>query len=70
MFNPWLRSNTLTNVGQKKYIIEIPKNGVKIYDMDGNYDGSDTLSAKDSVNLIIPTTLIKDSLKQGNKAKE
>ncbi|OFY83365.1 MAG: hypothetical protein A3F72_20425 [Bacteroidetes bacterium RIFCSPLOWO2_12_FULL_35_15] len=63
MFNPWLRANTLTNEEQKKYIIEIPKNGVKIYDMDGNYDGSDTLSAKDSINLIVPSLLIKDSLK-------
>jgi len=64
LFNPWLRTNTLTNTTNKKYIIEIPKNGVKIYDMDGNYTGSDTLTKNDSVNLIIPIS--KDTSKQDN----
>lgn len=64
LFNPWLRTNTLTNEGQKKYTIEIPKNGVKIYDMDGNYEGSDTLSAKDSINLVTPSNMAQDTLKK------
>lgn len=62
MFNPWLRVNTLTNVSKKKYIIEIPKNGVKIYDLDGNYDGSDTLTKKDSANLMVSDPTVKDTL--------
>lgn len=62
LFNPWLRANTLTIGEKKKYIIEIPKNGVKIYDMDGNYDGSDTLSSKDSINLINLKNLTRDTL--------
>jgi membrane-bound lytic murein transglycosylase D len=58
-FNPWLRTNVLTNTERKKYIIEIPKGNINIYDMDGNYPGSDSLTKKDSVNLIISP---KDSL--------
>ncbi len=62
-FNPWLRANALTNITRKKYIIEIPKNGVEIYDLDGNYNGSDILTKNDSINLLTPSTLGKDSLK-------
>jgi membrane-bound lytic murein transglycosylase D len=63
LFNPWLRTNTLSNTAHKKYTIEIPKGTMNIYDMDGNYDGSDVLTPKDSVNLFttIPA-LQKDSL--------
>ena len=69
LFNPWLRSNALTNTKKKKYTIEIPKGSMNIYDMDGNYDGSNVLTKKDSVNLIIPTYLSKDSLKKDEKTK-
>jgi membrane-bound lytic murein transglycosylase D len=64
LFNPWLRANVLTIIDNKKYTIEVPKNGVKIYDMDGNYFGSDDLSAKDSVNLVTPAEIAKDSVKK------
>ncbi|MGQ0826850.1 MAG: hypothetical protein ACT4ON_00495 [Bacteroidota bacterium] len=63
MFNPWLRTNTLTNTSKKIYIIEIPKNGVKIYDLDGNYNDSDTLAKKDSLALIFPP-MAKDTSKE------
>ncbi len=62
LFNPWLRTNTMSNPNKKKYILELPKNGVKFYDLDGNYDGSDVLTKKDSVNLIVESHLIGDSL--------
>lgn len=66
-FNPWLRLNALTNTMKKKYMIEIPKGSVNIYDMDGNYEGSDKMSGPDSVKLIstseIPPKALKDTLK-------
>ena len=62
LFNPWLRANTLTNEEKKKYMIEVPKGTVNIYDMDGNYDGSNVLTSKDSVNLVIAAPP-KDSVK-------
>lgn len=52
-FNPWLKTNTLPNPSKKKYIIEIPKGSVNIYDMDGNYEGSNILNKKDSTSLLI-----------------
>ncbi len=61
LFNPWLRANTLTNIEKKKYSIEVPKNGVKIYDMDGNYDGSDILTASDSSKFITNSTIKNDT---------
>jgi membrane-bound lytic murein transglycosylase D len=65
-FNPWLRTNMLTNEGKKKYIIQIPKGSVNIYDLDGNYNGSDRLTQKDSVNLYTPP-VTNDSTKSINK---
>ncbi|MES2593376.1 MAG: lytic transglycosylase domain-containing protein [Bacteroidota bacterium] len=62
LFNPWLRTNTLTNLERKKYSFEIPKNNVKIYDMDGNYDGSNSLTTSDSANLITVSSVKADSL--------
>lgn len=62
LFNPWLRTNTLTNTEKKKYSIEIPKNGVEIYDNDGNYDGSDNLTASDSIKLITIPPIEKDTI--------
>jgi hypothetical protein len=53
LFNPWLRTNILTNLAKKKYVIEIPKGSMNIYDMDGNYDGSNSLTPRDSVNLVV-----------------
>lgn len=53
LFNPWLRTGSLSNPEKKKYILELPKNGNKFYDLDGNYYGSDVLSKKDSVNLLV-----------------
>lgn len=52
-FNPWLQTNKLSNENKKKYIIEIPKGNVNIYDDNGDYEGSSTLSKKDSSNLLI-----------------
>ena len=52
LFNPWLRTNTLTNTIKKKYVIEIPKNGVEIYDVEGNYEETDSLPETDSVKLM------------------
>jgi membrane-bound lytic murein transglycosylase D len=62
LFNPWLRTNILSNPDKKKYILELPKNGNKFYDLDGNYDGSDVLTKKDSINLVIEPHLTADSL--------
>jgi membrane-bound lytic murein transglycosylase D len=62
LFNPWLRTNILSNPSKKKYILELPKNGNKFYDLDGNYDGSDVLTKKDSINLVVEPHLIADSL--------
>jgi len=38
--------------------------------MDGNYDGSDILNAKDSINLLTPAPLTNDSVKKELKLKE
>ncbi|MBA3704843.1 MAG: lytic transglycosylase domain-containing protein [Bacteroidetes bacterium] len=62
-FNPWLRANTLTNTAKKKYIIEIPKQGVKIYGLDEDFKLNDTIGKKDSLNQIISNTIAKDTLK-------
>lgn len=70
IFNPWLKANTLTNTEKKKYIIEIPKNSVNIYDLDGNYEGSNVLSVSDSVNLVLPEEFVKDTLKNEEKKPE
>lgn len=70
LFNPWLRTNTLKNDQKKKYTLEIPKGSMNIYDMDGNYDGSDILTAKDSINLLTPAPLTNDSVKKELKLKE
>ncbi len=52
IFNPWLRTIKLDNPLNKKYVIELPKSGMVIYDMDGNYSGSDKLTSIDSTKLI------------------
>lgn len=70
MFNPWLRTIKLPNPEHKKYIIELPKGAVNIYDLDGNYEGSNILTPKDSVNLVMVTELPKDSLKKEAKPVE
>jgi membrane-bound lytic murein transglycosylase D len=62
LFNPWLRTNMLSNPSKKKYMLELPKNGNKFYDLDGNYDGSDVLTKKDSINLVMEPHLTADSL--------
>ena len=64
IFNPWLRTNTLTNAAHKKYIVQIPINSSKIYDMDGNYNGSDTYNAGDSVRLSLLSEILADTTKQ------
>jgi hypothetical protein len=69
-FNPWLLTNSLTNPEKKKYVIEIPKTTVNIYDMEGNYEGSNILNRKDSVNLLIIKEAVKDSLKKQEKPLE
>jgi membrane-bound lytic murein transglycosylase D len=61
-FNPWLKTNTLTNPGNKKYTFEIPKNNTEIYDLDGNYEGSNILTVTDSINLALPTEFAKDTV--------
>ncbi len=77
LFNPWLRANTLTNSSnheglllkgetfseRKKYMIEIPKNKITIYDLYV-IDGSDEiLIAKDSISLKKTSAIINDSIK-------
>lgn len=66
LFNPWLRTGSLSNPEKKKYIIEVPKNGNKFYDLDGNYYGSDIMTAKDSINLIVDPHLKADSTSHKN----
>jgi hypothetical protein len=62
-FNPWLLGNTLTIKESKKYVLELPKGNMNIYDLDGNYEGSDQLSKTDSVRLVtdLPPVVIPDS---------
>ena len=62
IFNPWLRTITLPNPGKKKYVIELPKSGMTIYDMDGNYPGSNELSSIDSTKLHTTPLVPGDSL--------
>lgn len=64
LFNPWLRTSSLKNETGKKYILELPKNGNKFYDVDGNYYGSDVLTKSDSVNLVISPIVFTDSVEQ------
>ncbi|HEY0031575.1 MAG TPA: lytic transglycosylase domain-containing protein, partial [Bacteroidia bacterium] len=70
LFNPWLRTNSLTNEAKKKYIIEIPKGPMTIYDLDGNYEGSNKFEPKDSVHFIVASPIINDSIKPEIKPKE
>jgi hypothetical protein len=51
-FNPWLLSNRLPVEPGKKYILDLPRGNMNIYDLDGNYEGSAKLSSRDSVNLV------------------
>ncbi len=62
LFNPWLRANNLTNEAKKKYTIEIPKGSMNIYDMDGNYEGSNKFTANDSAKLVTSLPASLDSL--------
>jgi membrane-bound lytic murein transglycosylase D len=68
-FNPWLLDYKLTNPDKRKYIIEIPKTTVNIYDLEGNYEGGNTIPKKDSVIITVPTEILNDSLKK-EKPKE
>jgi membrane-bound lytic murein transglycosylase D len=58
LFNPWLRANTLSNPENKKYVIEIPKNSIQVYDMDGNYEDNDTTKTADTSKFITITPVI------------
>ncbi|HEX8515867.1 MAG TPA: lytic transglycosylase domain-containing protein [Bacteroidia bacterium] len=69
-FNPWLRANSLSNTENKKYIIEVPKGNVNVYDLDGNYEGSNILNSKDSINLILPKEVPVDSVQTENKTQQ
>ncbi len=62
LYNPWLRSNVLTNTEKKKYTIELPEGSVNMYDIDGNYYGSNKLSAMDSINLLFNFTMSQDTV--------
>jgi hypothetical protein len=68
LFNPWLRANKLTNPEKKKYIFEVPKDGVKIYDNDGNYNGLNSLTSNDSTKLITLSINEKDSICKKNSS--
>jgi len=70
LFNPWLRTNSLENESKKKYVIEIPKGTMNIYDMDGNYDDSNKLTSKDSINLMTATPILQDSLNREETLSE
>ncbi len=61
LYNPWLRSNALSNPEKKKYTIELPQGSVNIYDIDGNYYGSNKLSPMDSINLMFNFTISSDT---------
>jgi hypothetical protein len=56
LFNPWLKANTLTILGEhaaslrKKYIIEIPKNKITISDLEVIEGSDEIFIAKDSSN--------------------
>jgi membrane-bound lytic murein transglycosylase D len=63
-FNPWLLSNSLTNPGKKKYIIEIPKGSVNIFDLEENHEGSNSPVNKDTSENTIPQILVNDSIKK------
>lgn len=63
-FNPWLLQNSLTNPNGKKYIIEVPKTNMNIYDLEGNYEGSNVIFSKDTNVLIPPIDPTIDSLKK------
>jgi hypothetical protein len=59
--NPWLRSNSLTNSARKKYIIEFPRKGTKVIDIENET----TLPVvKNTDSLIIP--IQRDSIKESN----
>ena len=60
-FNPWLRTSMLKNEEKKRYSIEIPKGDINVYDTEGNYEGSNDLSLKDSVNLYVAPMIKSDS---------
>ena len=68
LFNPWLRTNTLTNSEKKKYSIEIPKNGVKIYDDNGNIVGSNNLTANDSNTMATLAPKENDTIPQNKES--
>jgi hypothetical protein len=60
--NPWLISNSLTNSSEKKYIIEFPKKGTKIVDIEKETTPF-PLSNKDSTTIIKPLQT-NDSIKK------
>ena len=62
LFNPWLKSNSLTNNEKKKYKLEIPKGNVNIYDWDINYGGKEVIANKDSISLINTSAFYNDSI--------
>jgi len=69
LYNPWLRSNLLLNPSKKKYTIELPKGSVNIYDINGDYYGSNKLSAMDSINLMFNFTMSHDTVIPEPKTK-
>lgn len=69
-FNPWLLTNTLTNSGKKKYFIEIPNKGIEIYDIDGDYNGSDSSKINKVLKLVPVSEVCNDSVLPNNKLKK
>lgn len=61
--NPWLRSNSLTNSSRKKYIIEFPKKGTKIIDIEKETNPVPIVKA-DSTVTNSPALPINDSIKK------
>ena len=58
-FNPWLLSNSLTIMENKKYIIELPKNDLSNYYFEDKNDENTVLNKIDSAVIISVDSLLK-----------
>jgi hypothetical protein len=60
IMNPWLLKNSLSNPDKKKYTIQLPRQGVKLYGLD-EVEQTDSLVA-DSNKYVTQAEIITDSL--------
>ncbi len=61
--NPWLIANSLTNTSEKKYIIEFPKKGTKIIDIEKETNSFPALNTDSAATIVVPLTT-NDSIKK------